>query len=145
MIAVDTNLLVYAFCKPSEFHADAKAVIDELRNQSAPWAIPWPCVHELISVATNPRIYEPASTLVEVFAFLDALFASPHLHLLAESDGYFERLREIAVSGKISGARIHDARIAALCLHHGVRELWTADRDFSKFPKLKTRNPLRKK
>ena len=145
MIAVDTNLLVYAHRGDSLFHTDAKTVIDKLYAQSAPWAIPWPCVHELISVSTNPRIYKPASTLAEVFAFLDALFASPNLHLLAESPGYFEKLRSLAVSGKISGARIHDTRIAALCLHHGVRELWTADRDFSKFPKLKTRNPLRKK
>ena len=52
------------------------------------------------------------------------------------------KLREIALAGKISGPRIHDARIAALCLHHGVSELWTADRDFSLFPQLRTRNPL---
>ena len=53
--------------------------------------------------------------------------------------------RQLAAHAKLSGPRIHDARIAALCLNHGVRELWTADRDFSMFPKLKTRNPLVKK
>jgi predicted nucleic acid-binding protein len=37
---------------------------------------------------------------------------------------------------------VHDARIAALCLQHGVRELWSADRDFNRFPALRTRNPL---
>jgi predicted nucleic acid-binding protein len=41
-----------------------------------------------------------------------------------------------------AGAQVHDARIAALCLHHGVTELWTADRDFGRFPELRTRNPL---
>jgi predicted nucleic acid-binding protein len=51
-------------------------------------------------------------------------------------------LRDIVLAARLSGPRIHDARIAALCLHHGVRELWTADRDFSAFPQLKTRNPL---
>jgi predicted nucleic acid-binding protein len=80
-----------------------------------------------------------------VLGYLDSLMASPQLHLLAESPGYFEKLRELALAAKLSGPRIHDARIAALCLHHGVRELWTADRDFSMFPKLKTRNPLVKK
>lgn len=40
------------------------------------------------------------------------------------------------------GALIHDARIAACCLTGGVGELWTVDRDFSRFPALKTRNPL---
>jgi predicted nucleic acid-binding protein len=42
----------------------------------------------------------------------------------------------------VTGPLVHDARIAALCLSHGIRELWTADRDFSRFPRLKTANPL---
>ena len=73
------------------------------------------------------------------------MFASPQLHLLSESPGYFDRLREIATAAKLKGPRIHAARIAALCLHHGVSELWSADRDFSAFPQLKVRNPLVKK
>jgi hypothetical protein len=80
--------------------------------------------------------------LADAFAFVDSLMTAPSLHLLAESPGYFEKLRDLTLTGKISGPRIHDARIAALCLHHGVRELWTADRDFSHFPQLRTRNPL---
>jgi predicted nucleic acid-binding protein len=37
---------------------------------------------------------------------------------------------------------VHDARIAALCVQHGVRELYSADRDFSRFPQIAVRNPL---
>jgi len=55
---------------------------------------------------------------------------------------YLAKLREIATAAQLKGPRIHDARIAALCLHHGVSELWSADRDFSPFPQLKVRNPL---
>ena len=81
----------------------------------------------------------------ERLAFLESLFGSPQLHLLSEGPGYFDKLRELATAARLAGPRIHDARIAALCLHHGVSELWTADRDFSMFPKLRTRNPLLKK
>ena len=73
------------------------------------------------------------------------MFSSPQLHLLAESPGYFDKLCDRAVAAKLFGPRIRDARIAALCLHHGVGELWSADRDFSAFPQLKVRNPLVKK
>ena len=145
MIAVDTNLLVYAHREDSEFHSAAKESVDSLRHQPAPWAIPWPCIHEFIGIVTHPGIYKPASTLADAFGFADSLFASPQLHLLAESPGYFEKLREISVAAKLKGPRIHDARIAALCLHHGVSELWSADRDFSAFRQLKVRNPLVKK
>ena len=81
-------------------------------------------------------------TLAVAFASVNAWLAGGNLQLLGESDGYFEKLQEIATAAKLTGPRIHDARIAALCLHHGVTELWTADRDFSKFPQLRTRNPL---
>ena len=145
MIAVDTNILVYSHREDSEFHAASKELVDLLRHESAPWAIPWPCVHEFIGIVTHTNIYKPASTLPQALAAVDAWLAGGNLHLLAESPGYFEKLRELALAEKLSGPRIHDARIAALCLHHGVRELWTADRDFSMFPKLKTRNPLVKR
>ena len=142
MIAVDSNLLIYSHREDSKFHAAAKELIDSLRHESALWAIPWPCVHEFIGIVTHTNIYKPASTLPQALAAVDAWLAGGNVHLLAESPGYFEKLRALALAAKLSGPRIHDARIAALCLHHGVRELWTADRDFSMFPKLKTRNPL---
>jgi toxin-antitoxin system PIN domain toxin len=145
MIAVDTNLLVYAHREDSEFHAAARESVDSLRHQPTAWAIPWPCIHEFIAVATHPAIYKPASTLAEALGFVDSLLASPQLHLLAESPGYFEKLRDIATTARLKGPRIHDARIAALCLHHGASELWSADRDFSAFPQLNVRNPLVKK
>jgi toxin-antitoxin system PIN domain toxin len=142
VIALDTNLLVYAHREDSEFHAAANHKVDSLRRQPVPWSIPWPCVHEFIGIVTHPAIYKPASTLPEAFAFLDSLLASPQLHLLSESSGYFEKLRALAAAARLKGPRIHDARIAALCLHHGISELWSADRDFSAFPQLKLHNPL---
>jgi uncharacterized protein len=62
--------------------------------------------------------------------------------LLGETDGYWVVLQSLLERSKVTGPRVHDARIAALCQLHGVRELWTADRDFSAFPSLATRNPL---
>lgn len=142
MIAVDTNLLIYAHREDNDFHLRARDLIDSLRHQTGPWAIPWPCLHEFIAIATQPNIYRPPSTLTESLGFIDSLLASPSLQLLAESPGYFDKLRQLATVARLKGPRIHDARIAALCLHHGVIELWSADRDFSSFPQLKLRNPL---
>jgi toxin-antitoxin system PIN domain toxin len=142
VIAVDTNLLIYSHREDSDFHIQARELIEGLRHQSSAWAIPWPCVHEFISIATRPGIFQPASTLAEALSFLESLFASPQVQLLAESPGYFEKLCSIAMEAGLKGPRIHDARIAALCLHHGVSELWSADRDFAAFPQIKVRNPL---
>jgi predicted nucleic acid-binding protein len=64
------------------------------------------------------------------------------LVLLAESAQYWSELRGLLSASKVTGPQVHDARIAALCIQHGVRELWSADRDFSRFKGLKVVNPL---
>ena len=142
MIAVDTNLLVYAHREDSPWHAGAWEWLARLAAGPAPWAIPWPCLHEFLAIVTHPRIYRPptpfALALDQVAAWLEA----PGLVLLAESTGYWDQLRRATESGRITGPPIHDARVAALCLHHGVAELWSADRDFGRFPGLRVRNPL---
>ncbi|MBX3274613.1 MAG: PIN domain-containing protein [Sandaracinaceae bacterium] len=142
MIAVDTNLLVYAHRGDSEWNERAYAALAELATGSSTWAIPWPCVHEFLSIATHPRIYDPPSTAAQAIDQLEAWMASPSLALLAEEGLYWPALTDVLRAAKVSGPRVHDARIAALCRIHGVRELWTADRDFGRFPALVTRNPL---
>ena len=67
---------------------------------------------------------------------------SPGLRMINEGPGYSDTFGILASAGKIKGPRTHDARIAATCLHHGTKTLWTADRDFSLFPKLRCVNPL---
>lgn len=67
---------------------------------------------------------------------------SPSLVMLGEETGHWQALRKIVLAGKVSGPKVHDARIAAICKNHGVAELWTADRDFSRFAGLPVRNPL---
>ena len=142
MIAVDTNILVYAHRRDSPHHDAAADCVRSLAEGRAAWAIPWPCIHEFFAIVTNPRIYVPPSTVAEAVAQIDAWLQSPSLVALAESDRHWSELRALVTAGRVTGARVHDARIAAICMQHGVRELWSADRDFSRFPDLRTGNPL---
>ena len=142
MIAVDTNLLVYAHRTDAPFHAAARSLVESLAQGTLAWAIPWPCAHEFAAIVTNARIFKTPTPIETAMAQLGALAASVHLHFLAEGDGYLRQLERLAVGAQARGGAIHDARIAAICLHHGVSELWSADRDFSRFPALRTRNPL---
>ena len=142
MIAVDTNVLVYAHRRDASWHEPAARTVRELAESPAPWALPWPCVHEFLAIVTHPRIFDPPTSLAAASDQVAAWLESPGITLLAEGPGYWEILARVLSASKASGPRIHDARIAALCLHHGVRELWSADRDFSRFPGLTVRNPL---
>ncbi len=142
MIAVDSNLLIYAHRRDSEFNDRAYDCIASLAEGRARWAIPWPCVHEYYAIVTHPRIYDPPSTVDEAIDQLDAWLDSPSVVLLAEPDSYWPELKRMLRAGRVAGPLVHDARIAALFRAHGAHELWTADRDFSRFPDLRTHNPL---
>jgi toxin-antitoxin system PIN domain toxin len=142
VIAVDTNLLVYAHREEAPWHDAAYRCVAALAEGRAHWAIPWPCVHEFLAIVTHPRIYAPPTPLARALDQVDAWREAPGLVLLTEGGGYWEHLRALLEGGRVTGAQVHDARVAALCRHHGVDELWTADRDFGRFRGLRTRNPL---
>lgn len=142
MIAVDTNVLVAAHRVDTPAHEVAAQVLRSLAEGTATWGLPWPVVSEFFSVVTHPRIFRFPTTTGQAVAQLDAWLASPAVRLLTEVSSTWDTLRELLNSGVVRGPQVHDARIAAICLDSGVRELLTADRDFSRFPALRTRNPL---
>ena len=143
MIAVDTNLLVYAHRRESRAHDTASRVLRELAEGERVWAIPWPCCYEFISVVTNRRIWREAATPPErAWAQLEAWTASPSNQLIGETDDFLSVLKGFVQRPRVRGAVVHDARVAAICIAHGVEMLLTRDRDFSLFPELPTRDPI---
>ena len=123
MIAVDTNILVYAHREDSPWHDSAYAQIAELAEAHSPWTIPWPCLHEFLAIVTHPRIYSPPTPLPAAIDQVEAWLESPSLILLKETEGYWKQFLNIIETGRIVGGKIHDARIAALCHLHEVKEL----------------------
>ena len=142
MIAVDTNVLVYAHRADCDWHEAADACLGALAESGAAWTIPWPCVHEFLAIVTHPRVFDPPTPLVDALAQVECWREAPSVSFIGEAAGYWEQLRAQLERGRITGPKVHDARIAAICLQNGVRELWSADRDFTRFPRLKVINPL---
>lgn len=142
MIAVDTNVLVYAHRGETPFHAQARECLRSLAEGSQRWGIPVSCVHEFLAVVTNAKVFRPASTAIQALAQVDAWLASPQAQLLHSGAQHWRTLADITRRAKLQGGQFHDARIAALCIENGVSILWSADRDFGRFKALKTVNPL---
>ena len=94
-----------------------------------------------VLIVTHPKIYKAPTPLERALQALEELNACPTLEFIGEPDGYIDSLAEIALAARVQGGGIQDARIAAICRFHGVRELWSADRDFSRFAAVKVRNP----
>ena len=142
MIAVDTNVLVYAHRRDSEWHDRAYRALAELAEGSAPWAVPWPCIHEFLAIVTHPRIYQPPTPIDQALEQVEIWLESPSLRMLGEMKGHWKEVRSMLSGGRIAGGAVHDARVAALCREHGVHEIWSIDRDFTRVPAIVVRNPL---
>lgn len=142
MIAVDTNVLVYAHRRDSPHHEAAVGALRDRARSGSRWALPWPCLHEFLAVVTHPRLYRPASTGDQALAALGDLTGAPGAVVIGEGPDHLTVLSRLLRESRVTGPKVHDARVAAVCLSHGVTELWTADRDFGYFPALRTRNPL---
>ena len=146
MLAVDTNVLVYAHRREAKEHAVALERLRQLAAVAEPWAIPWPCVYEFFSVVTNARIWkEHASSPEQAWAQIAAWTAAPGLRLLSETEDFTEVLEGLVRRPRVRGPVVHDARVAALCLAHGVEALLSRDRDFSLFPELAVEDPFRER
>ena len=63
VIALDTNLLVYAHRPDAQFHQQAHKLVTELAAGTEHWAVPWPCAHEFVAIVTHPRIYRKPTPL----------------------------------------------------------------------------------
>jgi toxin-antitoxin system PIN domain toxin len=142
VIALDTNILVAAHRRDADRHERVAGAVRSLAEGSTSWAIPWCCIHEFLAIVTHPRIFDPPTALGKALDQVAFWLESPSLTLLAERFDHWGQLRPVIGDAGVRGSQIHDARLAAICLAHGVTQLWTADRDFSRFPRLRTHNPL---
>lgn len=139
MIAVDTNVLIYAHRAEFAQHAHALRALSSLAEGNELWAIPAVCLSEFLRVTTHPSILKPPSTIDQASRTVEALLASPSLRLLMPGDRHAALLLQVVREQKISGNLVFDAQIVALCLEHGVREILTEDRDFGRFPQISQR------
>jgi uncharacterized protein len=145
-IAVDTNILIHAWRKESPWHQQAAALIERLEFGTSEWAIPDPCLCEFYQAVTNPKKFPNPATPMEARGQLEFWLASTQTVILCEfadeEEDYWACFTDILKYARIKGLDTYDARIAAICLTHRVGELWTQDKDYSQFKKLKVRNPL---
>lgn len=142
MIALDTNILVSARRKELLHFEPAQRLVQSLAQGDEPWALPWPCVYEFLRVVTHPRAFKTPTPMDVALEELRSLFDSPMLTLLGEGRGHPAHMERMIRGGGAVGNLAHDAHIATLCLEHGVREIWTTDRDLARFPGIAVRNPF---
>jgi predicted nucleic acid-binding protein len=141
MIALDSNLLVYAFRSWYAEHKAARRAIEQAAGAGRGFGFPLQCISEFWSVVTQPLSGGPAAP-GEAHAFLNALVLEAGARVWLPSAGFWERLLRTAVDLRVRGGRIYDLQIALIAFDNGASEIWTHDRNFVRMPGLRVHDPL---
>lgn len=142
MIAIDTNLLIYAHRAAVPQHRAARRALERAIGEGGGWGVAQPSVAEFWSVVTHAAASGRPSTPAEARAFLRSLVEETGGHLWLPGAGFADRLMQAAAEAGITGRRIFDLQIALIVHENGARELWTHDRRFVTVSGLRVVDPL---
>ena len=141
MIAIDTNLLVYAHRARTGQHARAKRALSRAARSSAGWGVAAAVLPEFWSVVTHPTAAGGPSTPAQAAAFLRALTDAGAIIWLP-GPGFGGRLVQMARALHVTGPRVFDLQIAMTAFEGGATQLWTHDAAFVTVPGLSVADPL---
>ncbi len=141
MILIDANLFLYAYDGASPDHPAAKNWIEMAVSGASPIVLPWQTILAFLRITTNPRAMSSPLSRKHAMGIVDEWLARPQVSILSPGERHWGILWGLIEMSQASGPRIMDAHLAALAIEHGAT-LYSADRDFARFPDLDWRNPL---
>ena len=141
MIVIDANLLIYAYDTASLPYEKSRAWLEEVFSGIEPVGLPWQSVAAFLRVITNPKLRGRQYSLSEAAGIIEDWMARPNVRILASADDHWLQFRSMMIEGRAAGPLVSDAEIAALTIEYGG-VLHTTDRDFTRFPGLRWKNPL---
>jgi predicted nucleic acid-binding protein len=141
VIALDTNLLVYAHRSGLPEHRGARRAIENASRDPRGWGVTLPNVTEFWSVVTHPDSRGGPSSAAQASGFLDALRTAGARTWLPGA-GFVDRLLALAGRLEVQGPRVFDLQIGLTAFDNGAVELWTHDSRFFALPGLRIHDPL---
>ena len=142
MILVDTNILLYAEDKTSPLHEEARHWWDTQLSGESPVCLCWLIINAFIRICTNRRVFQNPLTMEQTIRRVQSWLDQPCLRLIEPTESHWRIFQTMLLDGQANANLVPDAHLAALAVEHGCI-LYSSDSDFSRFPKLKWKNPLK--
>ena len=140
MIVVDANLLIYSYDTDSAHHEKSRAWVEHVFSDE-PVGLPWQTVSTFLRIITNRRLPGSRLTIEQAVQIVEEWLEQPNVRIIVAGDEHWSLLKRMIVEGRASGPLVRDAELVALTVEYGG-VLYTADRDFARFPGLRWKNPL---
>jgi len=142
LILVDANILLYAEDSLSPRHKPARQWWDAQLSGTTPVCLCWTVMNSFIRIGTNPRVFERPLSLEEAISRVRDWLGQPCTRIVVPTERHWNVFQRMLRGGQATANLVTDAHLAALAIEHSC-ELYSTDSDFSRFPKLKWRNPLK--
>jgi len=141
VIVVDANLLIYSYDTASPHHKRSRAWVEKIFSGAEPVGLPWQTITAFLRVVTNRKLPVSSLTVEQAAQIVEGWLEQPNVRIIVAGHEHWFILKRMIIEGQASGPLISDAEIVALTLEYGG-VLYTADRDFARFPGLRWTNPL---
>lgn len=141
MILVDANLLLYAYHPRSAQHQQSHDWLERALAGPEAFRLAWTTIWAFLRISTTVRVFERPLSASEAASAVSSWLRQPAAGILEPGERHWEILSRMLHDGQSTGPIVMDAVMAAIAVEHGAT-LCTTDRDFSRFPGLKWRNPL---
>lgn len=142
MYSIDANIFIYAAIKRNERQAAAEQFLNRILSTQEPCLLCWETLHAFIRIVTNPSIFANPMAFIKACEYAEALIRLGQVEMLSPTAESFRIFSGYAEIMPLKGKIVSDAIIASQLEAAGVRTIYTNDRDFSKFPALKPKNPF---
>ena len=137
----DANILIYASNAADPLNQQAETLVRRLATGPEIVYLFWPTLLGYLRIVTHPAILPHPLGPREAMRNVEALLDRPHVRSPGEADGFWPIFR-VAAEDRIRGNDVPDAHLAALMRQHGVRLIYTHDRDFRRFDGIEARDPF---
>jgi toxin-antitoxin system PIN domain toxin len=140
-VTVDANVLVYASNESEPVHRPAGKLLERLAAGPEIVYLFWPAIMGYLRIVTHPALLPRPLAPAEAVANVGTLIGLPHVRTPGEGDGFWE-LYLATRNDPDRGNDVPDGHLAALMRQHGVRTIYTRDRDFLRFDGISVENPF---
>jgi uncharacterized protein len=141
VIVVDANLLIYAYDTDSSHHTKSRAWVEKIFSDVEAVGLSWQTLSAFLRVVTNRRLPGTRLTIERAAQIVEEWLEQPNVRVIVPGDEHWSVLKRMMIEGRASGPLVSDAELVALTIEYGA-VLYTADRDFARFPGLRWTNPL---
>jgi hypothetical protein len=141
VIVLDANVLLYAYSPAFPEHGNARECVEELFSADALVGLPWQTISAFIRILTHPHLPGVRLPITKILEIVESWFAQANVRPLSPGERHWSLFQQMLLEGQARGPMTTDAQLAALTIESGG-VLYTTDRDFSRFPGLRWKNPL---